>query len=95
MALIELERLTVDVVEATPEELFDALDEECREHLGMTASEFIKLIQEGRTPDEPAAIRLGLLAEALIERLRLFTLNSSSSVKEPLHGAVQQLPDLP
>ena len=68
MALIELDRLALDVVEATADELLDALDEECREHLGMTASEFIKLIREGRTPDEPAAIRLGLLAEALIER---------------------------
>ena len=58
----------VEVVEATPDELSEALDTACREQLGMTGEEFMALVRQDDTPDHPAAVRLVVLAEALIER---------------------------
>jgi hypothetical protein len=68
VAVIDLERLDVEVIDATREELLEALDEACRERLGMTAQEFMAILRSGEEPDEPGAVRLAVLASALIER---------------------------
>lgn len=68
MATIDLESLTVEVVETPRDELFEALDEQCRELLGMTGDEFVKAIREGVEIDNPAAVRLAILARTLIEQ---------------------------
>lgn len=67
MAIIDLEGLSVDVIELPREELLRLLDERCRELLDMTGEEFLEVVREGREIDNPAADRLEILAEALIE----------------------------
>jgi hypothetical protein len=68
VAVIDLEVLDVEVVDVPRDELFAALDEACREELGMTGEEFIDLLRQGQEIDDPTAIRLAILARALIER---------------------------
>jgi hypothetical protein len=68
MAIIDLEVLDVEVVDVSREELLAALDEACRDELGMTGEEFINLVRGGQEIDDPTAVRLAILARALIER---------------------------
>jgi hypothetical protein len=67
MAVIDLHGIDVDVVEVPREELLRLLDERCRDLLGMTGEEFLEAVSAGREIDHPAADRLEILAEALIE----------------------------
>lgn len=68
MATIDLEALTVEVVETPVDELLAALDEQCRELLGITGQEFMRAIREGEEIEHPSAARLAILARTLIER---------------------------
>jgi hypothetical protein len=68
VAVIDLEVLDVEVVDVSRDELLAALDEACRDELGITGEEFIDLVREGQEIDDPAAARLAILARALIER---------------------------
>ena len=67
MAVIDLEALTVEVIETPREELLQALDVQCRELLGMSGREFLQAIREGKEIDNPSADRLAILAQTLIE----------------------------
>jgi hypothetical protein len=67
MAVIPLDRIDVDVVEIPRDELLAMLDEDCRALLGISGAEFLEAVRNGREIDHPAADRLEILAEALIE----------------------------
>jgi hypothetical protein len=66
MAVIEVEKLSIEDVEATEKETFRRLDELCHDLFNLSADDFIAAIRDGRTVDHPAAARLGVLAEAFI-----------------------------
>jgi hypothetical protein len=68
MGALEIERLSIEEVPATDDQVYEHLDGLCLELFGIPASEFIEGIREGRMLDHPAAARLGVLAEAFIER---------------------------
>jgi hypothetical protein len=67
MAVIDLEELDVDVVELSRAELLAVLDERCRALLDMSGVDFLAAVREGRQIDNPAAVRLAVLARALID----------------------------
>jgi len=58
----------MEVVEASTEDLIAALDDECRKTLGLSAQDFLELVRHGEEPDDPTAIRLAVLAQAIIGR---------------------------
>jgi hypothetical protein len=68
MAVIDLEGLDVEVMELSAEDLHRQLDMLARDLLGITGDEFLSAIREGQEIDNPAAVRLAVLARALIDR---------------------------
>jgi hypothetical protein len=66
MAVIDVESLKIDEVEASEDAIFARLDERCRELFNMSAHEFIEALKAGETVDHPAAVRLEILARAFI-----------------------------
>lgn len=67
MATIDLANLPVEVVESSRGELLETLDDECWRALRVSGQEYMDGLREGREIDDPAADRLRVLAQALID----------------------------
>lgn len=68
MAVIDMESLSVELVQATEEDLLVAIDEQARAIFGISGDEYIEKLRSGTAPEDPAAVGLDVLARALIER---------------------------
>ena len=66
MAVIDVDALSIEEVQATDDEVYAHLDELCLSLVGMTADEFVSAVREGRRVDHPAAARLEILARLYI-----------------------------
>ncbi len=66
MAVIDVDKLNIEPVPATEDEVYERLDELCREWFELTAADFIERLRDDRPVDHPAAARLELLARAFI-----------------------------
>jgi hypothetical protein len=68
MAVIDMESLSVELVQATEEDVLVAIDEQARAIFGISGEEYIDKLRSGTAPEDPAAVGLDVLARALIER---------------------------
>jgi hypothetical protein len=66
MAVIDMQKLMIEPVPASEAEVYERLDELCREWFELSAAQFIEAIREDRPVDHPAAARLEVLARAFI-----------------------------